>query len=246
MENVIQIQIETASNLFIGGMPMPFEIGGIDQQTVTDQNGNPYIPASSFKGALRNIVHEDQIDHEDQDGSNATEIAGFYADYLEREQEKNEERLQELHRETEEMERIKKRYEEAKDKVSAEYLFGIKGFNNTPKLLFSDLVLVEKKPENVSCFSIDMKNSIEETDNGPVSNPRSYKTARSGLVFQGEIRLYKLELLGKDAAEACREYVKDQLQQFNRGIYRLGNSKSRGYGKVKVTILGEESGASQE
>ncbi len=31
MENIIKIRIKTLSNLFIGGTPMPFEIGGIDQ-----------------------------------------------------------------------------------------------------------------------------------------------------------------------------------------------------------------------
>ena len=39
MGDSINIKIQTQSNLFIGGMPTPFEIGGIDQQTATDQEG---------------------------------------------------------------------------------------------------------------------------------------------------------------------------------------------------------------
>ena len=53
MRNVIEIRVKTLSNLFIGGSPMPFEIGGIDLWTAVDEEGFPCIPASSLKGALR-------------------------------------------------------------------------------------------------------------------------------------------------------------------------------------------------
>ena len=56
MENSITIKMKTLSNLFIGGAPVPFKIGGIDQQTATDQEGFPCIPASSLKGALRAVI----------------------------------------------------------------------------------------------------------------------------------------------------------------------------------------------
>ncbi|MNP52041.1 hypothetical protein D3C76_1464070 [compost metagenome] len=37
------------------------------------------------------------------------------------------------------------------------------------------------------------------------------------------------------------EYMVEALDQFNTGMYRLGNSGSRGYGRVKVTAAqGEE------
>ena len=48
MGDSINIKIQTLSNLFIGGMPTPFEIGGIDQQTATEQEGFPCIPGSSL------------------------------------------------------------------------------------------------------------------------------------------------------------------------------------------------------
>ena len=51
MNNTIHISVKTLSNLFIGGTPTPFEIGGIDQWTAVDEEGFPCIPASSLKGA---------------------------------------------------------------------------------------------------------------------------------------------------------------------------------------------------
>ena len=56
---ILKIHIKTLSNLFIGGAPKSFEIGGIDQWTAADEDGFPYIPASSLKGALRAIVSRD-------------------------------------------------------------------------------------------------------------------------------------------------------------------------------------------
>jgi CRISPR-associated protein Csm3 len=231
MQNIIKIKITTLSNLFIGGAPLPFEIGGIDQQTVLDREKFPYIPGSSLKGVLRTIAHEDNT-------TMGAEITRLYAAYLEAEQTANAQRIRELVREPEALERIEGKYTKAKEKLSPEYLFGIEGFNNTPKLLFSDLLLCEKyRGDKKSCFSIDMKNSIDAGGDTPISNPRTYRTARSGLVFEGDIRLYKMECWDDKAIEICKEYIVHTLLKFNEGIYRLGNSKSRGYGKVKAAII---------
>lgn len=233
MSNIIKFKIITLSNLFIGGAPVPFEIGGIDQQTILDQEGFPYIPGSSLKGALRAMVRQDK-------NPAAEEIKKLYALYLEKQREGNEKRIREIVEEPEALTRIEKNYAEAEEKSSAEYLFGIKGFNNSPKLLFSDVLLGREYRHKESCFSIDMKNSIDDKNGvAPVSNPRSYQTARSGLVFEGEICLYQMGCWDKASVELCRGYVIEHLQRFNEGIYRLGNSKSRGYGKVEVRIVEE-------
>jgi len=232
MQNTVKLKIKTLSNLFIGGAPVPFEIGGIDQQTATDQEGFPCIRASSLKGALRAIVREDDSDM-------GRRISQLYAAYLKEEREANRPRIRELVHEEEALKRIEDRYEDADKELSPEYLFGIKGFNNTPKLLFSDLLLRNEFRDKKTCFSIDMKNSIDIGGDAPASNPRTYKTARGGLIFEGEIRLYKMELLGENAKELCESYVIYNLMKFNNGIYRLGNSKSRGYGKVEVIIENE-------
>ena len=214
MENVIKIRIKTLSNLFIGGSPMPFEIGGIDQWTAVDGQGFPCIPASSLKGALRAIVMEDH-------SKEADEIARWYAELLRKEKEENEALIQKYYKEnTEALVRTKERYASAIKEASAGHLFGIREFNNTPKLLFNDLLL-KKEHRDL-----------------PKSNPRTYKTARMGLEFEGEIELYRFnsKYFDNNAIEKCKAYIVYNLKKFNGGVYRLGNSKSRGYGKVYVSI----------
>ena len=43
-----------------------------------------------------------------------------------------------------------------------------------------------------------------------------------------------MEKLDDQAGELCKEYLIYNLKKFNEGIYRLGNSKSRGYGRVEI------------
>lgn len=243
----IKIELETASNLFIGGMPSAFEIGGIDQYTVTESEGLPYIPGSSFKGAIRNIIGEEK------DDKTANEIKNLYDKYLKDQKEKNKNQIHLLVKEAEAIEHIEKRYVEADKNLSAQYLCGIPGFNNTPKLLFGDFYVCKESDDKDidSYFSIDMKNSIDysidykdDKKKELVSNPRTYKTARKGLKFKGYITMYNIDHLGKGADKLCAEYMKNIIKKFNSGIYRLGNSKSRGYGKIEiisVTIENEES-----
>lgn len=225
MQQKIKFKIKTLSNLMIGGAPAPFEIGGVDQYTATTYEGLPYIPASSFKGALREIVHED-------DGLEASAIAGLYEVYLKNEKDKHWDEIQKNYDEKAQ-ERIKERYDQP---AEPEFLFGIKGLNNSPKLMINDIYLSKDFSDPSKCFSIDAKTSIENKNGEVVSNPRTYKAARNGLVFEGEILFYKIELLGGDALKLCRDYMIEKLEQFNKGIYRLGNSKSRGYGRIEVTV----------
>lgn len=242
MKNIIKIRIKTLSNLFIGGTPVPFEIGGIDQWTAVDDEGFPYIPASSLKGALRAIVMEDRTPE-------ASKIAGWYRELLRKEKEEGWERIRECYKDNEEvLSRITKRYADAVEHASAGALFGIREFNNTPKLLFNDLRLKEEYCDLKKCFSIDTKTSINCEGTEPKSNPRTYKTARIGLVFEGEIELYRFEPphFDENAVKVCKEYIMDNLKKFNEGVYRLGNSKSRGYGKISVSIIEEDGGAGCE
>lgn len=224
MENVIRVRIKAISNLFIGGSPQPFEIGGIDQWTAVDEEGFPCIPASSFKGALRTIVMKDRSDE-------ASEIAQWYREFLKREQDELEEKIPEFF-DAEMKERVKKRYADAVKHASACDLFGIREFNNTPKLLFNDLKLSEEYRDLKKCFSIDTKAAIDCGGKEPKSNPRTYKAVKQGVEFEGEIEFYGFE--DREKIERCKTYLKKNLQKFNTGIYRLGNSKSRGYGKIFV------------
>lgn len=88
------------------------------------------------------------------------------------------------------------------------------------------------------------KPSIENNKIEIKSNPRTYKTARKGLVFEGEIELYRFEseLPDEDTITLCKRFIISNLEKFNEGVYRLGNSKSRGYGKIKV-FLEEDRGS---
>ena len=159
-----------------------------------------------------------------------------YQAFLKREWKENEQRIRQLWgEETEGIERVHARYDRAIKNASPCDLFGIREFNNTPKLLFNDLRLKAEYRDLKKCFSIDAKNSIDSNGTEPKSNPRTYKTARTGLVFEGEIEFYQFDQAGFDV-EQCRRYIMRNLEKFNDGIYRLGNSKSRGYGKIRVSF----------
>jgi len=186
----------TKSNLYIGGMSQGFEIGGIDMSTVT-RNGMPYIPASSFKGALREICKH----HE----NNA--VAALYEKYFDPEGKITKKHL---------------------------FVFGVPGRNDTPKLLFNDFTCTSKSKGN-NLFSIDMKNSITEIDGELLSNPRTYRVAREGLTFQSLI-YFKMLDMEYSSQKLIKDYMIEMCNKFNDGFYRLGNSKSRGYGWIEVDV----------
>lgn len=229
----IKVQIKTISNLFIGGSPTAFEIGGIDQYTVADSEGNPYIPASSLKGTLRAVVR----DRDSGQDEKSEEIKKFYEEYLSKQKDQASDLYKKDAQIAESLEKLEENYNKKIDNVSAEYLFGIEGFNDTPKFILSDFRW--KKEDNKNWYSIDTKNLIETKTGTPESKPRTYKSVRNGLIFVGEIYPYRLDAFGEEGTILCIEYIKEALMEFNKGIYRLGNSKSRGYGKVEVTILEE-------
>lgn len=237
MEN-LSLKITTKTNLFIGNTPKAFEIGGVDLYTQTDYQNHPLIPASSLKGTLRQIVR-DLLESSDQD---AVEIGKAYKSYLENLNNQNIEQLNRMkgNIEPERIEGMKNRFQKSVSEASAEYLFGIGGFNRTPKLIFNDLTVGEEQKE-AEWISIDYKNQIDyDAQNMTISsNPRSYQCVRPGIAFYGEIVFYKMEdliscSLGHLAEAGIRNFVQKVLLEFNNGIYRLGNSGSRGYGKIHV------------
>lgn len=175
----IRFTVTTCSNLFIGGTPQMFEIGGVDLYTVTDFQGYPYIPASSWKGALRTIVRD--LVHHPSPSQEAIEIGKSYQTYLCKLQEQNHDRDQSKEIEQERIDRMKNRFEQLIRNASAEYLFGMEGFNRSPKLIFHDLQLSSPIEGTVDAlFSIDSKNTIERSKEDMSAKPRSYKTVRPG------------------------------------------------------------------
>ena len=227
------ITIETKSNLLIGGTPPNFEIGGIDMYTKKDKQGYPIIPASSFKGALRAMVRDIK------DNPEANKIKNSYADYFQKLYEQNLEKMKSLNIDSDRKNKMKKHFEDALKNVSAEYLFGVVGFNHTPKLLFYDFTIEEeiKKQNNTEqFFSIDAKNTIDtKLEDRITANPRVYQAVRPNVKFKGEIIFYQMEELDIKTEE-IRQFLETVICQFNHGFYRLGNSKSRGYGLISVEI----------
>ncbi len=237
MKNNIEkmsIKVTTKSNLFIGGTPNTFEIGGIDCYTVT-YNGKPYIPGSSFKGVCRYIVR-DIIKYEKN--ACAEKIAESYKKYLEQMQERGKKQKESQKIKDGRLEPIERKFQDKLSNVSAQYLFGIDGFNNTPKLLFNDLILDEQENKIEDLFSIDTKNCIEYLEDRVESNPRTYKTIRQEVKFYGDILFYHMQELEMDIKE-IKKFIKEVVLRFNDGIYRLGNSGSRGYGKIQVEVIEE-------
>ncbi len=242
MYSNIEIEITTKSNLLIGGNPVSFEIGGIDQCTIVDCEGYPIIPASSFKGCLRFILK-----NEFDDDKLFEKLENYYSTLLQKELENlmtlMEERIlgesDELIKNEimKEKESYKSRYKQAIDNFSIEYLFGIEGFNNTPKLMFSDFSVKDKQigANKEDLFSKDAKNTIKQMNNDISANPRIYKTVRPEVTFCGEIYFYKIK--DDDFLPELKENLKKVIELLNNGIYRLGNSKSRGYGRVQAKVL---------
>lgn len=229
----MDIKITTRTNLFIGDTPLTFEIGGIDAVTKTNYQGLPIIPASSFKGVLKRIVRDMVL----SDNQQAKKIEIAYREYLNKLWRENENRIKSLGETVEEerLGRMAEHFRAAIESASAENLFGIMGFNDTPKLIFCDFA-PEEEFVRENCFSIDSKNAIMDSavDNGLRSLPRVYKTVRPEIAFCGNILLYRMELLEMDGIE---EFIKSAVLEFNDGIYRLGNSGSRGYGRIETEIV---------
>lgn len=222
--NKIEYIIETYSNCLIGNQTESFSIGGVDQATTIDEKGNPMIHASSIKGALRNMVRE-----EDNKMKKTKELMKKILEDIRNKYEQLEKDVQQI----DAVRKIIKKIDSlCNEPIKAEYIFGIEGINNMPRLFFSDLRLSNPKERN-EYFAIDVKNVLEEKENEIISRPRTYKVLRPGVKLKGYISFQGFEKYNKLLEESVKE-LKDILLLFNEGVYGLGNSKSRGYGQVKV------------
>ena len=92
---------------------------------------------------------------------------------------------------------------------------------------------------------IDTKTCIEEVNGNIISNPRTYKVIKPGTKFEGIIRFYNpFFIVNEDEIKKIEapieKELRDALKMFNKGLYGIGNSKSRGYGRIRVEF-GDES-----
>ena len=232
----IKIKLTTMSSCLIGNQTESFSVGGVDQSTTVDENGNPIIHGSAFKGAFRNIVREREKMSE--------EMTATTKDYVKSLVEKTLTKYQAISEEekTEKINKMLANLEEKAKNPKAEYIFGMEGINGMPRLFCSDFrVPINQDKSKEDYFLIETKNSLEEKEEQIVSNPRTYKVVKPGVVFVGTIQFYN-PFFEKNEGEAeklknMKNELEEALMAFNAGIYGIGNSKSRGYGQVQVEIL---------
>lgn len=231
----IKIKLTTMSSCLIGNQTESFSVGGIDQSTTVDENGNPIIHGSAFKGAFRNIVRERE---------KMSEEVTPTKDYVKSLVEKTLEKYKAIPEEekTEKINKMLANLEEKAKNPKAEYIFGMEGINGMPRLFCSDLrVDINQGKSKGDYFLIETKTSLEEKEEQIVSNPRTYKVVKPGVVFVGTIQFYNPFFeKNEDEAEKLKNMkneLEEALMAFNDGIYGIGNSKSRGYGQVQVEIL---------
>ena len=232
----IKIKLTTESCCLIGNQTESFSVGGVDQSTTIDENGRPIIHGSAFKGALRNIVRE-QEKKEGQMEKTKEYVKCIINELLEKYRSEDIVKT----------EKIKKMILNLENKVNskdlkAEYIFGMEGINGLPRIFCSDFRVIESKDKKIGdYFLIDTKNCIEEINGNILSNPRTYKVIKPGVEFEGIIRFYNPFLIEdeneiKKIGTPIEKDLKDALRMFNKGIYGIGNSKSRGYGQIRVAF----------
>lgn len=220
----IEYSIKTVSNCLIGNQTESFSIGGVDQATTMDENGNPMIHGSAIKGALRNMVRE-----QDNQMKKTKELMKIILEDIKQKYDELEEHV----KERDAIQKVIKKVEEiCQLPVKAEYIFGIEGINNAPRLFFSDLRIM-KESKNQDYFLIDTKNALEEKEGEILSRPRTYKVLKPGIKLKGYIVFQDFEQYSELLGELFKE-LKEVLLLFNEGVYGLGNSKSRGYGRIEV------------
>lgn len=227
----MKIKLTTVSNCLIGNQTESFSIGGVDQATTIDENKNPIIHGSAFKGALRNIVREKEKEEGKMDN-----IKKYVKLLIEETVKKYEDT--DIPK-TKKINKMILDIKEKTEKVKAEYIFGMEGLNGMPRLFCSDFRVLgcEDRTEN-DYFLIETKNHLEEKNGDIISNPRTYRVVKPGVVFEGVIRFqnpFALENEGK-LEEMVKIELREALEEFNTGFYGIGNSKSRGYGQIKVEI----------
>lgn len=227
----IKIKLTTMSSCLIGNQTERFSVGGIDQSTTVDENGNPIIHGSAFKGAFRNIVRE-----REKMPKTMTATKNYVKSLVEKTLEKYQAISEE--EKTEKINKMLATLEEKAKNPKAEYIFGMEGINGMPRLFCSDFrVPIDQDKSKEDYFLIETKTSLEEKEEKIFSNPRTYKVVKPGVVFEGIIRFDNPFFEENKDEEKMKNELAEALTAFNDGIYGIGNSKSRGYGQVQVEVF---------
>ena len=225
----IKVKLTTVSCCLIGNQTESFSVGGVDQSTTIDESGRPIIHGSAFKGALRNIVREQEKEVKKMKVTKnyVERLIGEIIDKYDSE-------------DITKTEKIENMISNLKNKsLKAEYIFGMEGINGMPRIFCSDFRVIESKDTKIDdYFMIDTKNSLEEINGEILSNPRTYKVIKPGVKFEGIIRFYNPFSKEDSETKKIEKKIKNELicalKMFNSGVYGIGNSKSRGYGQITI------------
>jgi CRISPR-associated protein Csm3 len=75
---IIEGKIKAITGLHIGGTKSVLEVGGIDNNIIKTKNGKPYIPGSSLKGKLRNmlarVIGSEKVDDDNTSKDNISHV----------------------------------------------------------------------------------------------------------------------------------------------------------------------------
>lgn len=220
---VIEGKIRAVTGIHIGGAEAELKIGGIDSFVIKDPLGVPYIPGSSLKGKLRDILErrrqaEDgnfKIDH--QSGTRTNPVYRHECE-----------------------DRDEKEWEEKSLKCPVCRLFGKtrNEFNIPSRLIVRDSFLdkVSKEVlEKIGSFTeVKGENTLDRIT--AAANPRFIERVPPDTVFKFEI-VYDIE--SKEDLKGDIENISSTLQVLEDD--GIGGNVSRGYGKVvfedmKVTL----------
>jgi CRISPR-associated protein Csm3 len=212
--------VEVLTGLHIGGSDDIMKIGGIDNPVIKTANGKPYIPGSSIKGKMRSLL-------EWKYGlvlTNGGKGKPFGSDRLNSLDNKMREKAEIL---------IKLIGDScanasADDKVK----FGI------TRISVSDCYLSGGQ-DNIELTEAKYENVIDRRS-GTASSPRQSERVPAGIKFNFDIRVKILE--GDDKNELIN-MVKEGLNLIEQDY--LGGSGSRGYGRVKFSIIENNNAAAE-
>ncbi|HMQ89076.1 MAG TPA: type III-A CRISPR-associated RAMP protein Csm3 [Flavilitoribacter sp.] len=236
---VLRGKIECVTGLHIGGNQEKLEIGGLDTPVVRDPvTEYPYIPGSSIKGKLRNLLEyitgalNKPFQGELGNVSLAEEIVRLFGIGAEVKELANDEK------------KWKEQFDETEKENKKEYLQHVKSLKNTgltrliirdalPDQATKDLWEEYLSEENYTEFKAE--NFVDRLTSA--ANPRFIERVVAGSKFDLEM-VYTVYRGFEDSDEKALEKAQEDLKLLKLALRLLesnflGKSGSRGYGRVK-------------
>ena len=201
--NVLKIEVELITGLYIGGTDNGFDIGGADTNVIKNPlTKEPYIPGSSLKGKLKSLLK-----YRYGEIIKGTEIQ-FKDDNL-----------------TMIFEPLNENNHNRNVLIS--------------RAIFRDLIMSEESKDMLEIklgkgvFTETKAENKINSLNGKSDSPRFIERVPAGVKFVGEI---VLNCFDDDNKEKMEEYILESLKLLEYNY--LGGNGTRGYGKVRINILG--------